>query len=108
MGAHLERRTRPDERPPDLALDSAATSVAERLFFTRSMSRSASAASAACSGRAFELPDQAPGLHDELDLLVVFALIEDRAVADGGGVVHPDVQSGMCRMICARSAGEAG
>ncbi len=38
-----------------------------------------------------ELPDQAPGLHDELHLLVVFPLVQDLAVLDRPGVVHPHV-----------------
>ena len=38
-----------------------------------------------------ELPDQAPGLHDELHLLVVFPLVQDLSVLDRPGVVHPHV-----------------
>jgi hypothetical protein len=38
-----------------------------------------------------EQSDQAPGLHDELHLLVVFPLAQDLAVLDGPRVVHAHV-----------------
>ena len=86
---------------------SAVTSAADRLSFTRPDQPIGVGGQRRPLRPRRELPDQGPRLHHELDLLVVLALIGDRAVHDRPGVIDPHVVEHV-QEICARSAGVAG